>query len=86
MVALIGVTGKRNMDTKLLVASPRSGSTWFVYSYITQRQNDLGEFFNKDWSYWIQRGNNNLSKDILAKLEYDTLADKIKFLETETTY
>ena len=83
MVALIGVTGKRSMDTKLLVASPRSGSTWFVYSYITQRQNDLGEFFNKDWSYWIQRGNNNLSKDILAKLENDTLADKIKFLETE---
>ncbi len=80
---MTGVTGKKNMDTKLLIASPRSGSTWFILSYLKDRQNDLGEFFNKDWSYWIERRNNNFCKNILAKLNSDTLTDKINFLETE---
>lgn len=83
MAVLTGVIGKNKMDTRLVIASPRSGSTWFVLSYFPNRQNDLGEFFNKDWRYWIKRRNNDFCKDILEKLNSDTLADKINFLETE---
>ena len=83
MEVLIGATGKRNMDTKLLIASARSGSTWFVLSYVKEREHDLGEFFNKDWSYWIERRNHKHLLKILEKLEGDNLKSKIKFLETE---
>ena len=93
MVALIGVTGKNKMDTdpasrldaRLLIASPRSGSTWFVYSNIIEQDtwNYLGEFFNKDWQYWIKKINNNYCLNKLEKLKSNTLTDKINFLETE---
>ena len=52
MVRWTGVIGKNRMDTKILIASARSGSNWFEYSYIPDRVNDLGEFLNKDWKYW----------------------------------
>ena len=80
---MTGVTGKKNMDTKLLVASARSGSTWFVLTYVNAGEHDLGEFFNKDWSYWIKRRNHKHLLDIFETLEGDNLKSKIKFLETE---
>lgn len=83
MVRWTGVIGKNRMDTKILIASARSGSNWFEYSYIPDRVNDLGEFLNKDWKYWTERRNNSFNKDIIKKLDNDTLSSKIKFLETE---
>lgn len=83
MAALIGVIGKNKMDTKILIASPRSGSNWFLHTYVTDRVNDLGEFLNKDWQYWTERRNNSFCKVVSAKLDNDTLPSKIKFLESE---
>ena len=80
---MIGVTGKRSMDTKLLIASPRSGSTWFIQSYLKQPSNYIGEYFNKDWFYWIKRRNHKHLLALFEKLEEDSLQSKIKFLELE---
>lgn len=83
MEVLIGATGKRSMDTKLLIASARSGSTWFIQSYLKQPNNYIGEYFNKDWFYWIKRRNHKHLLNMFEKLEGDNLKSKIKFLESE---
>mgnify|MGYP001204375676 FL=1 len=83
MEVLIGVTGRNKMDTKLLIASPRSGSTWFIDSYLDKPSNYIGEYFNKDWLYWIKRRNHKHLLEMFDRLDEDNLVSKTKFLESE---